>query len=231
MIRPVAARPLHFIWIVDCSGSMQEEGKIQSVNTAIRDAVPLMQQTADENPNARVVVRAITFATKARWHIEKPVPISDFLWTDVKAGGVSDLGDALRLLGAALKTPPMEERALPPVLVLLSDGQPTDDYKEAIAELLSIPWGNRAVRVGIAIGRDVDLDVLEEFIANPSMRPLQSNNPDALVRNIQWASTAVLKAVSAPASQASIGGQATVAVPVPSPVLASPNNSSSDAVW
>jgi uncharacterized protein YegL len=231
MIRPVATRPLHFIWVVDCSGSMQEEGKIQSVNTAIRDAIPLMQQTAEENPNARVLVRALAFSSGARWHVERPVPVADFTWSDVRAQGVSDLGAALRMLSQELRTPPMEERALPPVLVLLSDGQPTDDYKEALSELLTVPWGNRAVRIGIAIGRDVDMDVLEEFIANPSIRPLQSNNPDALVRNIQWASTAVLKSVSAPASQAAMPGQATVTVPVPSPVVAYPSGSSQDAIW
>ena len=35
----LAARPLHFIWIADCSGSMAVDGKIQSLNTAIREAI------------------------------------------------------------------------------------------------------------------------------------------------------------------------------------------------
>ena len=33
----LATRPLHFIWIADCSGSMSVDGKIQALNTAIRD--------------------------------------------------------------------------------------------------------------------------------------------------------------------------------------------------
>ncbi|HXI19313.1 MAG TPA: tellurium resistance protein, partial [Chloroflexota bacterium] len=47
----LATRPLHFIWITDCSGSMKSSGKIQSLNTAIREATPHMQRVADENPN------------------------------------------------------------------------------------------------------------------------------------------------------------------------------------
>ena len=39
----LATRPLHFIWIADCSGSMAVDGKIQSLNTAIKEAIPSMQ--------------------------------------------------------------------------------------------------------------------------------------------------------------------------------------------
>ena len=50
-------------------------------------------------------------------------------WQDLQAGGITAMGEALELVGAALQSPPMEERALPPVLVLISDGQPTDDVR------------------------------------------------------------------------------------------------------
>ena len=59
----LATRPLHFIWITDCSGSMKSHGKIQALNTAIREATPHMQKVADENPNAEVLVRALKFST------------------------------------------------------------------------------------------------------------------------------------------------------------------------
>lgn len=36
----LATRPLHFIWIADCSGSMSIDGKIQALNNAIREATP-----------------------------------------------------------------------------------------------------------------------------------------------------------------------------------------------
>ena len=65
----LATRPLHFIWIADCSGSMGSHGKIQALNNAVREAVPHMQQVADENPNAQVLVRAVRFASGAQWHI------------------------------------------------------------------------------------------------------------------------------------------------------------------
>ncbi len=42
----LASRPLHFIWVADCSGSMSVDGKIQALNNAIREAIPHMQQVA-----------------------------------------------------------------------------------------------------------------------------------------------------------------------------------------
>jgi uncharacterized protein YegL len=204
----LATRPLHFIWIADCSGSMASHGKIQALNNAVREAIPHMQQVADENPNAQVLVRAARFASGAQWHLGQPTPVGDFKWDDLKAGGTTDMGKALALVAGQLKIPPMSDRALPPVLVLISDGQPTDDFGKGLDALLSEPWGKKAVRVAIAIGDDADLDVLRRFIGHPEIEPLQANNPEALVRHIRWVSTAVLQAASSPASQTAAAGRA-----------------------
>ena len=227
----LATRPLHFIWIADCSGSMRSNGKIQSLNTAIREAIPHMQTVAEENPNARVLVQAIKFADGAQWHIADPVPVADFRWSDLTADGQTDMGKALSMVADQLKIPPMTDRALPPVLVLISDGQPTDDFERGLKALLSQPWGKKAVRIAIAIGDDVDLDVLQTFIGNTESRPLQANNPEALVRQIRWVSTAVLQAASAPASQTTVNLAAGVNVPLPALPAPPPELHKADDVW
>ena len=71
----LASRPLHFIWIADCSGSMSGE-KIQQLNFAFREAIPHTRTVADENPNAEVLVRALKFSTGAQWHIASPTKVS-----------------------------------------------------------------------------------------------------------------------------------------------------------
>ncbi len=225
----LAARPLHFIWIADCSGSMQDKGKIQALNNAIREAIPHMQKSADENPNAQVFVRAVKFSTGASWHIENPTPVDDFKWFDLQASGVTDMGKALKMVADELKIPQMGERALPPVLVLLSDGQPTDEFEQGLAELMVQGWGKKAVRISIAIGEDCDLEVLQKFIGNNEIKPLQANNPEALVNHIRWVSTAVLKSASSPASQSSDNQVASGNIPIPvAPVNAL---NSADDVW
>jgi uncharacterized protein YegL len=217
----LASRPLHFFWIADCSGSMREHGKIQALNTAIREAIPHMRTVAGENPNAQVLVRAVKFSSGAQWHVSQPTPIEDFTWTDLSADGVTDMGKALTLVAEQLRIPPMTDRALPPVLVLLTDGLPTDDYSTGLKTLLDVPWGKKGVRIAIALGEDTATPdaqgVLQRFIDNPELKPLQANNPEALVRHIRWASTAVLKSASSPNSQAD-ADVVVNNVPVPQPL-------------
>lgn len=201
----LATRPLHFIWIVDCSGSMFGE-KIGTVNHAIQSTIPEMADAARNNPNARLLVRTLKFATGASWVTQSPIPIEDFAWDDLDANGVTDMGKAFDLLAAQLTIPPMTDRALPPVLVLLSDGRPTDDYKASLDRLLRLPWGKKAVRIAISIGQDADDDVLAQFTGNREL-VLQANNPQALVQMIKWASTAASQ-VSAPASKPMLMGAA-----------------------
>lgn len=225
----LATRPLHFIWIADCSGSMGVDGKIQALNNAIREALPHMRQVADDNPNAAVLVRAVRFSRGADWHVAQPTPVADFRWTDLRAQQVTDMGQAFSLVAEQLRIPPMSDRALPPVLVLISDGEPTDDYVAGLERLMAEPWGRKAVRIAIAMGADANREVLSQFIANPAIPPLEARNPEMLVRHIQWASTAILKAASAPASQALGAIPCGGGVPIPLPPADA--NGTADAVW
>ncbi len=195
---PLARRPLHFIWIADCSGSMGYGGKIQSLNFAIRNALSAMQEVAKENPHAEVMVRAVKFSSGARWHIANPVPVDQLMWDDLEADGVTDMGKALQLVAAQLDQTIMPLRALRPVLVLISDGHPTDDVSAGLRDLMAQPLGDKAVRIAIAIGEDADTSVLQRFIGRPELEPLQAKNAQDLVRFIGWVSTTLLKEVSSP---------------------------------
>lgn len=212
----LAKRPLQFIWIVDCSGSMQGK-KIESLNLAIKESIKPMQDVADDNPNAEVLIRVITFSDGAQWHVSQPTEIHSFKWTDLNAGGVTDMGKALTMVGDALKMEKMPSSGLPPVLILVSDGQPTDDFNVGLKAVLDQPWGKRAVRIGVAIGEDADLDVLQKFIGNTEVKPLVASNVQDLVKKIKWASTVPLKAASNPASRTkdTPGSGANVQIPAP----------------
>ena len=136
-------------------------------------------------------------------------------------------------MAAALDPAVMDQRALPPVLVLISDGAPTDDYDAGLAVLLRQPWARKAVRLAVAIGHDADEDDLQKFIgpvpsgfsdaaghqrdAEPGRRPLQANDASTLARYIRWASTAVLGAASRPLSQ--LGAPMGAEPPLPLPDL------------
>lgn len=196
----LASRPLNFFWIVDCSGSMYGE-KIGTVNNAIQQTIPEMRSAAEDNPNAQLLIRTLAFSDGANWLTANPVPIESFVWNDLEADGCTSLGQAFDLLAAQLDVSQLGTRALPPVLVLLSDGIPTDDWKKPLERLQQLPWGKKAVKIAISIGSDADDDVLTAFTGNREL-VLQANNAPMLTKMIKWAST-VASVVSAPASRAS----------------------------
>lgn len=193
-------RPLHFIWLADCSGSMDGE-RINQLNFAIRDALPEMKRVAEDNPNAQVLVRAVSFDSNAKWHIANPTPLEDFQWIDLRASGLTSMGGALKLVSQELTSEKMGSRALPPVLVLISDGEPTDDFQKALDEMMLSPWAKKAVRISIAIGDQANLDVLQKFIGHSELKPLVAQTASQLAQYIKWVSTTVLQSASSPTTQ------------------------------
>ena len=135
----MANRPMHFIWLVDCSGSMAYEGKIQALNHAVR-SVPQMVDAARRNRKRGIGAGDRPSLKARRWVIDATRAL------DRSPGPTSRLaarrtGPRARMVAGELMLPPMSERALPPVLVLISDGQPTDDFGNGLAALLDEPWG------------------------------------------------------------------------------------------
>ena len=212
----VSRSTLHFFWIADCSGSMRGGGKIQSLNNAIHECLPATRESAVANPFAEMAVRAIKFSSGAQWHVEEPTSVEEFVWEDLEAGGITDLGAAIRLLSSELDPERMGRRNLPPVVVLLSDGAPTDDWQKALAEFNDTGWGQpgRTVRVAIAIGADADKDVLAQFTGSRET-VFQADNAQRLTDLIKWASVTLSRYASSGASQ--VGGSPKDAVPIPPP--------------
>jgi uncharacterized protein YegL len=89
---------------------------------------------------------------------------------------------------------PSDARMLPPQIVLISDGKPTDDWKGALQALLNVPWGRRAVRQAIAIGQDADQETLRKFVDNAEKPVLRVDNAEQLVRYFRYVSTSVTAA-------------------------------------
>ena len=195
---PESRLSLRFYWVLDVSGSMAGP-KIAALNYAIREALPAMKATAHNNPHTEVEVRAMTFGTGYKWMTPALVPLEHFNWSDVSINGVTDMGAAMKAMALELSTQNMPEQSPPPVVVLVTDGQPTDDFASGLQALLAEPWGKRAVRIAIAIGDDADRGVLNRFIGHPEMEPMAAQNAADLVRYIRWATTTVLRAAFTPA--------------------------------
>jgi uncharacterized protein YegL len=188
-------RSLKIYWLVDISTSMSGD-KIATVNRAIKACIDPLKDAADDNHEAQMYVRALKFSDGAYWHTSE-TEIENFKWHDLDVNGWTDTGAALRLMAEELAVERMGQRALPPVIILMSDGGATDDYDGGINALLAQKWGTKAVRIAIAIGDDADIPALTKFCSNPKENPpLVATRASDLVRFIKWASVEVSKSVS-----------------------------------
>ena len=124
----LARKPLHLFWILDTSGSMGVAGKIEALNASLRDAIPALRDAVADNPGVELLVRVVTFDDDARWHVAEPVPIEQFEWRDVTVTprGTTEVGRAIDLVTVQIRTLAAAKRGMPPALVLVSDGRPTD---------------------------------------------------------------------------------------------------------
>ncbi|MDR1705937.1 MAG: VWA domain-containing protein, partial [Clostridiales bacterium] len=155
-----------------------------------------LKEAADDNHEAQMYVRAMKFSVGAQWHTVE-TKIEDFVWYDLDVNGWTDTGEAMKLMAQELSLEKMGQRALPPVIILISDGEATDDYEGGIAKLLAQRWAQKAVRIAIAIGSDANIPQLTKFCSNPQENPpLVADRASDLVRFIKWASVEVSKSVS-----------------------------------
>jgi len=190
----LARRPLHFFLLADCSGSMGADGKANALNIAVREMLPHLRNIAAENPHIELLFSSLSFATDVKWHAQVATPIDAVVWADIVPGGFTAMGDALRAVAERTAVHVIGDRALAPAIVLVSDGQPTDDFAAGLAALLDQPLGAAAARIAVAIGRDADRRVLSQFQGGGE--PMMAHNPEQLVRSIRLASTAVTRAAS-----------------------------------
>ena len=152
-----------------------------------------------------IEVVAIEFSTGARWVVRDPVNVHDFIWTGLHAAGVTDLGAGFKLLAQAMTFDAMPDNAFPPVIILVTDGFPTDDWKAGLAKLDGSRWAQAAVRAAISVGPDTDLNVLKEFLGHDEYPLLEASNVEELKKYIRWATVELSKAVSSPQSTTEVG--------------------------
>ena len=215
---PTARRVLNLFLMVDTSGSMSGE-KIAAVNDAIRNVIPIISSINDDNPDAEIKISALTFASSCSWLNPAPVLASDFKWTDLGADGWTCMGDATRELSRQLSHKhgflSSASGSYAPVIIMLSDGAPTDDFNGAMGEIMNNSWFRHSMRIAIAIGSDADVNVLKTFTGNPEL-VFRVSNIDALKAVIK--ATVVTSSMVASRSS-SVGTTATSAATTGSPVI------------
>lgn len=169
---PGVHRTLNLFLMIDVSCSMAGD-KIDAVNDAVRDVIPIINIIGENNPDAEIRLAAMTFSDHVNWLTQHPVTPSQFHWSNQVASGWTCLGEACLELNKQLShnTGFLSSAAVSysPVVILLSDGGPTDNFETGMEALNGNAWFRHSTRIAIAIGYDANTDVLATFTGRPEL--------------------------------------------------------------
>ena len=159
----VSRKSLVIFFLIDTSGSMKGK-KMGELNTVMEELIPEIRRVGETDTEVKVAV--LTFSTEVRWMYSTPIPIEDFEWARLRASGVTSMGAAFKELNQRmsrngfLNSPSL---SFAPVIFLMTDGYPSDDYKEGLKELQSNSWYKFGLKAALGIGQEANDNILAEF--------------------------------------------------------------------
>jgi len=157
-------------FVIDRSGSMSVDGKMNSVNNAMREAIPILRGIGGSDADVKIAV--LTFSDGAEWMYNDLITVDeDFTWNDIIADGYTDFGSACNALYEKLSREEFLKSQAgnkPPVIILLSDGEPTDEdaWPKALQRLKTNKWFGISYKIALAVD-SADEEVLAKFVGNP----------------------------------------------------------------
>ena len=163
--------------LIDTSKSM-EGNRIGSVNDAMYSILPELREISDSNPDAEIKLAVMTFSSGCEWKTETPMSLDKYEWSELNADGVTDLGAACRELESKLHRNTFltsKGGHFAPVVILITDGVPTDDYVGGLKVLKKNSWFDRAIKVALGVA-DAKMGTLLQFTDNIESAILLENH-------------------------------------------------------
>jgi uncharacterized protein YegL len=180
-------RRLPVYLLLDTSGSMSGE-PIE----AVKNGVQIMISSLRQNPQAieTAFLSVITFDSTA----QQIIPLTDlasFQMVDIKATGVTALGEALKLVAHKIdtevqKTTTEQKGDWKPLVFIMTDGIPTDDWQSGLNEFKK---SKVAFTVACAAGSGADANILKQITDN--VVSLDTADSASIGKFFQWVTASI----------------------------------------
>lgn len=155
--------------LLDTSGSMDANGKIQQLNTSVQE---MLQSFADQSSTvAEIAVSIITFGGDVKTVMGFSENFSQY--QPLCAHGGTPLGMALERAKAMVEdTETVPKRSYRPAVVLVSDGLPNDKWEAPLEAFCTTGRSSKCQRMALGIGVEAGTEahrVLERFTGDCEM--------------------------------------------------------------
>ena len=160
------AKPLPVVLLLDTSSSMSiggEQTKIAELEKAVQEMIKDFAH--EEQLETEILVSVITFGNNG---VQLALPYTNASKVELiklEAGGNTPMGTALQMAKDMIEDKETTPgRAYRPLVILCSDGAPTDDWKMPMENFIKNGRSSKCDRMAMAIGSDANEDILKNFI-------------------------------------------------------------------
>jgi uncharacterized protein YegL len=155
------------VLVLDCSGSMQDDDKIGLLN----DGLKTLATELKNDPIAARCGRVLVISFGGDNDVELMgdwTDAMDFEPPELRAGGLTPMGAAMRCALDEIESQKSQMRSAGvsykrPIVMLLSDGEPTDEWQEVAADCKAAESAHKVNIMAIGIGNEANRSILGAF--------------------------------------------------------------------
>jgi len=166
------------VLLLDTSTSMGGE-PIKKLNKSVEAMIKTFKEA--ETMETFIKLSIITFGNNG---VELHTPlteVSKINFKELKVGGWTPMGTALKMAKAMIEDKSIfKGRDYRPAVVLLSDGEPNDEWEEPLNDFISGGRSSKCDRMAVAIG-SFDTSVLDKFISGCENPLFHAEDADKII--------------------------------------------------
>jgi len=155
------------VLVLDCSGSMLDDNKIGLLN----DGLKTLETELKSDPITARCGRVLVISFGGDNNVEimgQWTDAMDFTAPTLMAGGLTPLGTAMRCALDEIESQKAQMRSSGvsykrPIIMLLSDGEPTDDWQQVAADCKAAEAAHKVNVMAIGIGNQANRNILGAF--------------------------------------------------------------------
>lgn len=183
-------KPLPIIMLLDVSGSMRIDGRIAQLDRAVQAMLDTLRKEKTQASEYKVSI--VTFGGDGARILCQALSPSEVVWEHLDAAGSTPLGKALKLASGIVEDRELTpSRAYRPLVVLVCDGMPTDDWETAFEMFCSEGRTAKCDRMALSVGSD-PRGMLEQFVQGTGHRVFEASEAGGISEFFKFTTMSVL---------------------------------------